>query len=152
LFRNDQLGFGSGNTGFFFLFKQGVLQDQDFNLAEAIPNRTVNINIEGVNNEDYWLYQLDDIGSIASEWLYAESIYSAAVEQLAPDQRKIYSITSRVNDQITLTFGDGVFAETPVGTFRSYVRASNGLQYIINTEEMQSVVIPISYISRYGRI
>jgi hypothetical protein len=152
LFRNDQLGFGSGNTGFFFLFKQGVLQDQDFNLVEAIPNRTVDINIEGVNNEDYWLYQLDDIGSIASEWLYAESIYSAAVEQLAPDQRKIYSITSRVNDQITLTFGDGVFAETPVGTFRNYVRASNGLQYIINPEEMQSVVIPVSYISRYGRI
>lgn len=152
LFRNDQLGFGSGDTGFFFLFKQGVLQNQDFNLAEAIPNRTVNINIEGINNEDYWLYQLDDVGSIASEWKYAESIYAAAVEQLAPDQRKIYSITSRVNDQITLTFGDGVFAETPVGVFRTYVRASNGLQYIINPEEMQSVVIPISYISRYGRL
>ena len=152
LYRSDQLGFGSGDTGYFFLFKQGVLQNQDFNLAEAIPNRTVNINIEGVNNEDYWLYQLDDVGSIASEWLYAESIYSAAVEQLAPNQRKIYSIASRVNDQITLTFGDGVFAETPVGTFRNYVRASNGLRYINNTTEMQSVVIPISYISRYGRL
>lgn len=152
LFRNDQLGFGSGDTGFFFLFKQGVLQDQDFNLTEAIPNRTVDINIEGVNNEDYWLYQLNSTGSIASEWQYSENIYSAAVEQVAPNKRKIYSITSRVNDQITLTFGDGVFAETPVGTFRNYVRASNGLQYIINPEEMQSVVIAISYISRYGRI
>lgn len=152
LYRSDQLGFGSGDTGYFFLFKQGVLQNQDFNLAEAIPNRTVNINIEGVNNEDYWLYQLDDVGSIASEWLYAESIYSAAVEQLSPSQRKIYSIASRVNDQITLTFGDGVFAEAAVGTFRNYVRASNGLRYIINTTEMQSVVIPISYISRYGRL
>ena len=152
LYRNDQLGFGSDNTGYFFLFKQGVLQNQDFNLAEAIPNRTVDINIEGVNNEDYWLYKLDDVGSIASEWLYRESIYAAAVEQLTPEQRKIYSITSRVNDQITLTFGDGVFAEVPVGLFRSYVRASNGLEYIINPEEMQSVLIPISYISRYGRL
>jgi hypothetical protein len=152
LYRNDQLGFGSDNTGYFFLFKQGVLQNQDFNLAEAIPNRTVNINIEGVNNEDYWLYKLDDVGSIESEWLYRESIYAAAVEQLTPEQRKIYSITSRVNDQITLTFGDGVFAEVPVGIFRSYVRASNGLQYIINPEEMQSVLIPISYISRFGRL
>lgn len=151
LYRNDKLGFGSNDTGFFFLFKQGVLQNQDFNLAEAITNRTVDINIEGVNNEDYWLYQLDDIGTVASEWAYAESIYAAAVEQLAPNQRKIYSITSRVNDQITLTFGDGVFSEVPVGFFRTYVRASNGLEYIINPEEMQSVVVQITYVSRYGR-
>jgi len=151
LYRNDQLGFGSNNTGFFFLFKQGVLQNQDFNLAEAITNRTVEINIEGINNEDYWLYQLDDVGTVASEWAYAESIYAAAIEQLAPNQRKIYSITSRVNDQITLTFGDGVFSEVPVGFFRTYVRASNGLQYIINPEEMQSVVLQVTYVSRYGR-
>jgi hypothetical protein len=32
------------------------------------------------------------------------------------------------------------------------VRASNGLQYIINPEEMQSVVIPISYVSRTGQL
>jgi len=152
LYRNDQLGFGSPNTGFFFFFKQGVLQNQDFNLAEALPNRTVNINIEGCNQEDHWLYKLDDLGSIAGEWTFVESIYAGAVEQLAPDQRQLYSITSRANDQITLTFGDGVFAEVPVGFFRSYVRASNGLQYIINTEEMQAVVLPISYISRFGRL
>ena len=152
LYRNDQLGYGSDNTGFFFLFKQGVLQNQDFNLAEAIANRAVNINIEGCNENDHWLYKLDDVGSVSSEWLYVESVYAAAVEQLAPDQRKIYSITSRANDQITLTFGDGVFSEVPVGQFRAYVRASNGLQYIINPEEMQSVPIVITYISRYGRL
>jgi hypothetical protein len=152
LYRNDQLGFGSNNTGFFFLFKQGVLQNQDFNLAEALPNRTVNINIEGCNQGDHWLYQLDDVGTISTEWQFTENIYSAAVEQLEPNQRKFYSITSRVNDQITLTFGDGVFAETPVGLFRSYVRASNGLRYIINPEEMQSVNLQISYLSRTGRL
>jgi hypothetical protein len=152
LYRNDQLGFGSDNTGFFFLFKQGVLQNQDFNLAEALTNRTVNINIEGCNQEDHWLYKLDDLGSIADEWDYVESIYAGAVEQLPPDQRQLYSITSRANDQITLTFGDGVFAEIPVGTFRAYVRASNGLEYIINPEEMQSVNLQISYVSRYGRL
>ena len=152
LYRNDQLGFGSANTGFFLLFKQGVLQNQDFNLAESLPNRTVNINIEGCNQEDHWLYQLDNVGTIASEWLFTENIYSAAIEQLEPNQRKIYSITSRSNDQITLTFGDGVFAEAPVGLFRAYVRASNGLQYIINPQEMQSVNLQISYVSRTGRL
>jgi hypothetical protein len=141
MFRNDQLGFNSANTGYFFLFKQGVLQNQDFNLADRVSNRVVDINIEGVNNEDRWLYQLDNVGSIASEWEYVPSVYGAAAEQTAPGLRKLFSTTSRTNDQISLNFGDGVFSAIPVGTFRCYVRASNGLEYIINPEEMQAVVI-----------
>ena len=152
LFRSDSLGFAAANTGYFFYFKQGVLQSQDFNLAERISNRTVNINIEGVNNEDRWVFQLDNVGTVVSQWEYVESVFAAAAEQLTPDQRKLFSTTSRTNDQITLTFGDGVFSAIPVGLFRAYVRASNGLQYIINPEEMQSVVLPISYISRTGQL
>jgi hypothetical protein len=152
LFRNDQQGFLSGNTGFFFLFKQGVLQNQDFNLPERIDNRAVAINIEGINNTDIWLYQLDNLGNIAGFWERVQSVYAAAVEQLAPGTRDIYSVSSRTNDQITLNFGDGIFATIPVGTFRTYVRASNGLTYIINPVEMQSVNVPISYISRTGQI
>jgi hypothetical protein len=152
LFRNDQLGFSSANTGYFFLFKQGVLQNQDFNLADRVSNRTVDINIEGVNNDDRWLYQLDNVGSISKEWVYVPSVYGAAAEQTAPGNRPLFSTTSRTNDQITLNFGDGVFSDIPVGTFRCYVRASNGLQYIINPQEMQSVVIPISYVSRTGQL
>jgi hypothetical protein len=151
LFRNDQLGFQSANTGYFFLFKQGVLQNQDFNLAERIANRTVDINIEGVNNQDRWLFQLDNIGTISREWQFVENVYTAA-EQRSNALQAIYAVTSRANDQITLVFGDGVFSEIPVGTFRSYVRASNGLQYIINPEEMQNVVLPISYTDRNGNL
>ena len=152
LFRNDQLGFQSANTGYFFMFKQGILQNQDFNLAEKVSNRTVNINIEGINNEDRWLFQLDNVGNVSREWEYTENIYAAAAEQIGTSLRPIYSVTSRTNDQITMVFGDGVFSEIPVGTFRAYVRASNGLQYIINPEEMQAVNIPISYISREGNL
>jgi hypothetical protein len=152
LFRNDQQGFLSGNTGFFFLFKQGVLQNQDFNLSERIENRAVAINIEGINNSDVWLYQLDDVGNIAGLYEKVQSVYAASAEQLAPGTRDIYSVASRTNDQITLNFGDGVFATIPVGTFRTYVRASNGLTYIINPVEMQSVTVPISYVSRTGQI
>jgi hypothetical protein len=151
LYKNDQLGFDSTNTGYFFFFKQGTLQNQDFNLAERISNRTVNINVEGINNEDRWLFQLDNVGNISREWQYVENIYSGAAEQTA-GLRPIYSTTSRANDQITMVFGDGVFSEIPVGIFRAYVRASNGLQYIINPEEMQNVVLPISYISRNGNL
>ena len=151
LFRNDQLGFASANTGYFFAFKQGTLQNTDFNLAERISNRTVNINVEGVNNEDRWLFELDNLGNINREWAYVESVYTAAAEQQV-ELRPIYSTTSRANDQITLVFGDGVFSEIPVGIFRCYTRASNGLQYIINPEEMQNVALPISYTDRNGNL
>jgi hypothetical protein len=152
LFRNDQQGYLSANTGFFFLFKQGVLQNQDFNLAERITNRAVAINIEGINNTDIWLYQLDNLGNVSNYWERVQSVYAAAVEQLAPGTKNIYSVSSRTNDQITLNFGDGIFSTIPVGTFRTYVRASNGLTYIINPVEMQSVAVPISYVSRTGQI
>ena len=152
LFRNDQQGYLSANTGFFFLFKQGVLQNQDFNLPERITNRAVAINIEGINNTDVWLYQLDNLGNISQYWEQVQSVYAAAVEQLASGTRNIYSVASRTNDQITMNFGDGIFSTIPVGTFRTYVRASNGLTYIINPVEMQSVTVPISYVSRTGQI
>ena len=152
LFRNDQQGYLSANTGFFFLFKQGVLQNQDFNLPERITNRAVAINIEGINNTDVWLYQLDNLGNISQYWEQVQSVYAAAVEQLASGTRNIYSVASRTNDQITMNFGDGIFSTIPVGTFRTYVRASNGLTYIINPVEMQSVSVPISYVSRTGQI
>ena len=151
LFRNDQLGFSSANTGYFFAFKQGTLQNTDFNLAERTSNRTVNINVEGVNNTDRWLFELTNLGNINREWQYVESVYTAAAEQNVA-LRPIYSTTSRSNDQITLVFGDGVFSEIPVGIFRCYTRASNGLQYIINPEEMQNVTLPISYTDRNGNI
>ena len=152
LFRNDQLGFASANTGYFFYFKQGTLQNQDFNLAERISNRALNINIDGINNTDVWLYQLDNVGNTQFIWRPVQSVYAAAVQQLVPGTQNIYSIASRANDQITLNFGDGIFSTIPVGTFRTYVRASNGLTYIINPQEMQNVQIPISYVSRTGQI
>jgi len=152
LYRNDRMGFESANTGYFFYFKQGVLTNQDFNLPEQISNQAVDINIEGVNNEDRWLFQLDNVGNTTDEWQYVENVFAGAVEQIDPEQRKLFSVTSRVNDQITLIFGDGVFSSIPVGLFRCYVRASNGLRYIINPEEMQSVSIPITYTSRTGQV
>jgi hypothetical protein len=48
-------------------------------------------------------------------------------------------------------FGDGVFSNIPVGTFRSYVRASNGLTYTIDINEMQGISVAFTYISREGR-
>ena len=151
LYRNDQMGYASANTGFFFYFKQGSLQNLDFSLAERVKNRIVNVNIEGINNNDVWLFQINQQGNVTDQWTKVENIYAVENQQLTTAQKNFFAVTSRTNDQINLNFGDGVFSNIPVGSFRAYVRASNGLRYVINQEDIQNVNISITYISRSGR-
>ena len=154
LYRNDKLGYGSPNTGFFFYFKQGNLQNFDFNLAQQIANQVVDIDIQGINNTDTWLYQLSTDNSSAVNrtlWNQVENVYADAYLQTENSVRRIFSVGSRFNDQVSYVFGDGVFSEIPVGSFRAYVRAGNALTYTIDPTEMQNLSVTISYISRVGR-
>jgi hypothetical protein len=152
LYRNDKLGFGSPNTGFFFYFKQGTLNTYDFVLQEQIANQNVEIGtIEGVNNTDTWLFQLNDNNDNRIQWKKVESVYADAYLQTESSQRTIFSVDSRFNDQVTYVFGDGVFSKIPVGTFRAYVRSGNALTYTIDPSEMLGLTVAISYVSRLGR-
>lgn len=154
LYRNDKLGYGSPNTGFFFYFKQGSLQNFDFNLAQQIANQVVDIDIQGINNTDTWLYQLstDNTTTVSQTlWKQVENVYADAYLQTENSVRRIFAVASRFNDQVSYTFGDGVFSEIPVGTFRAYVRAGNALTYTIDPTEIQNLSVNISYISRVGR-
>jgi len=151
LYRNDKLGYGSANTGFFFYFKQGELVSQNFALSERIANRTVTVNLEGINQNDVWVYEVTNTNTL-TEWTKVDSIYGVgATPATDGQQRTVYSVTAGTNDQVELRFGDGVFAKIPVGTFKTYVRQSNGLSYIINPNELQNITISIPYISRNGR-
>jgi hypothetical protein len=152
LYRNDNQGYASANTGYFFYFKQGALQTHDFTITEQVANRSVDINIDGINNNDVWLYKVDTANAaVSDQWLEVENIYSLESSQRSITDRKFFSVTSRVSDQITLNFGDGVFSSIPVGAYRSYLRSSNGLEYVINPEEIKNQEITFSYISRRGR-
>ena len=151
LYRNDKLGFGSPNTGFFFYFKQGSLQNFDFNFEQQIANQLINIDIEGINNTDTWLYQLNLNDNSRVLWKLVENVYANAYLQTEDSFRKIFSVTSRFNDQVSYVFGDGVFSQIPVGTFRAYVRAGNALTYTIDPSEMQGITVAFSYVSRLGK-
>lgn len=151
LYRNDKLGYGSANTGWFFYFKQGSLQAVDFNFPEQIENNFQLINVQGVNNTDTWLYQLNNNGTIDFKWTQVDNIFVNPNLE-GNNQRKIFTVTSRTNDQVTYVFGDGVFGEVPVGSFRAYVRSSNGLNYSISPSEMSGLVVNLNYISRSDRI
>ena len=67
LYRNDNRGFNSANTGFFSYFS-GNLQTADFSIDEKLPNRTVELDINNIDNNDVWLYQLDDQGRETTRW------------------------------------------------------------------------------------
>lgn len=151
LYRNDKLGFGSPNTGFFVYFKQGSLQTYDFTLQQQISNQTVDINIQGINNTDTWLYKLNNDGTRA-QWKQVENVYADAYLQNESSIRPIFSVNSRFNDQVTYVFGDGVFSEIPVGNFRAYARAGNALSYTIYPTDMNGLSVSFSYVSRVGRV
>lgn len=152
LYRNDKLGYGSVNTGFFFYFKQGSLTSLDINFPEKIENNFQQIDVDGINNDDTWLYKMNDQGQITQEWTQVESVYTGTKNSQGENLRPIFSVTSRANDAVTYLFSDGVFGEIPYGLFRSYFRVSNGQQYSISPSEMSGVNASINYISRVGTL
>ena len=151
LYKNDNLGNGSNNTGFFTYFKQGGLQSLDINFQESIPNRVFALNVNNVNNTDVWLYKLDQNGRIDTKWEAVPAVGATNIIYNTETNKNLYQVNSRANDQIDLVFGDGSFSNIPQGRFRLYYRVSNGLTYKITPNEMRGIVIPINYVSRQGR-
>jgi len=156
LFRNDQLGYGSPNTGYFFYFKQGGLQYSDFSFDQKIANQIQDINILGINNDDTWLYKLNTDGS-RTQWTQVDNIYAesyvnvGATENSANSTKQLFSVRSRNNDQVSYVFGDDVFSEIPLGNFRAYVRAGNASTYTIQPSEMNGLSVTFTYVSNVGR-
>lgn len=151
LYRNDNLGYGSVNTGFFMYFKQGTLQNYDFILEQKIANQLIDIDIEGISENDTWLFKVDSVTGALAEWTKVDSVYATTDTTISGEGRRFFSVKSRFNDQVSYAFGDGVFGEMPIGTFRSYVRTGNALQYTIDPSEMQGTTLTISYVSKVGR-
>ena len=150
LYRNDKLGFGSPETGFFFYFKQGSLQTFDYTLQQLISNQVVDIDIQGINNTDTWLYKVNDDDTL-SQWVEVENVYADAYLQNETSNRTIFSVYSRFNDQVSYIFGDGVFSAIPIGNFTAYVRAGNALTYTIDPIEMAGVSVSFTYLSRVNK-
>ena len=57
-YRSDGSGDSSNNTGFFFLFKQGTMQQQTFSVNTAVTNFIQSLEVANINDTDVWLYKL----------------------------------------------------------------------------------------------
>lgn len=151
LYRNDKLGYGSPNTGFFVYFKQGTLQFTDILFPERIKNNIQPIEVQGINNTDTWLYKLNELNQVINEWSQVESVYVGTSDGVGGTIKPVFSVSSRSNDEVSYIFSDGVFGEIPYGNFRAYYRSSNGLQYTIDPAEMSGITVAMNYVSRVGR-
>jgi hypothetical protein len=153
VYKNDNQGAGSANTGFFCHFRQGTLGIASFNVENPVPNEIIGINTPDINNSDVWLWQLDANGNYNILWDQVPSVTGNNIiyNSLDKNKRNIFSITSRELDQIDLNFADGSFGNLPKGQFRLLYRQSNGLKYVIKPEQMSGIIIEIPYTNKAGQ-
>ena len=153
IYKNDNQGSGSANTGFFCHFRQGTLGVASFNVDNPVPNEIIGINTPSINNTDVWLWQLDSNGNYNTLWDQVPSTTGNNIiyNSLDKSKRNIFSVTSRESDQIDLNFADGSFGNLPKGQFRLLYRQSNGLKYVIKPEQMSGIVIEIPYTNKIGQ-
>ena len=152
LYRNDNNGNGSNNTGFFLYFKQGALQAANFTIQNAIPNNFVRVSTNNINNTDAWLYSLNVNGSVQTAWQQVPALSGVNVIYNQETNKNLYQVNTLNNDQINLVFGDGSFANIPQGSFRFYYRSSNGLSYSVTPDDMSNISIAFNYIGVSGAV
>jgi len=154
VYRNDGRGPSSPNTGFFMMFKQGSLEQIDFNIETPMPNERVFVNTANINNDDVWLFSVNSAGSVQNKWTKVPSLTgnNIAYNSIFEGIRNVFFAETRVNDTIELVFPDGVFGNLPKGDFRLFARISNGLEYVIRPNEMQNIFVPIEYAADSGTL
>ena len=153
IYKNDNQGSGSVNTGFFAHFRQGALNVARFSLDNPVPNEVVGVNTPTINDTDVWLWQLDTDGNFDKLWTKVPSLVGNNViyNSVNKDVRSIFAVTSREDDQIDLNFADGIFGDLPKGEFRLFYRQSNGLTYVIKPEQMSGIIISVPYTNSIGQ-
>ena len=153
IYKNDSQGSGSLNTGFFAHFRQGALNVSSFSIDNPVPNEIVGVNTTDINDTDVWLWQLDNNTNYSNLWTKVSDVVGNNIiyNSLTNDERNIYSVTSRDQDQIDLNFADGSFGNLPKGQFKLFYRQSNGLTYSIKPEQMSGIVIEVPYFNKNGQ-
>jgi len=153
LYRNDNSGNSSTNTGFFVLFKQGNLTKSDFQINDYMENRVIDLDIPNINESDVHVQTVATDGSVIETWDKVPNVAGNNVvyNSYARGKRKIYSVITREDDKISIKFGDGLFSDVPMGIIRVWTRKSNGLAYTIKPVDMKNITWDNPYYDAQGR-
>ena len=151
-YRTDGAGDSSNNTGFFFLFKQGTIEQTEFSVDTAVTNYVKSLETININDSDVWLFKLDQFGQLSEEWSKVPSLSgnNAIYNSLVKTERNIYNVVTKNNDSIDLVFGDGNFSNIPLGTFRTYYRVSDNAKFAIQPADMQNIQLSVPYVDANG--
>ena len=151
-YRSDGSGDSSNNTGFFFLFKQGSMQNTDFNVSTSITNYVKPIETQNINDTDVWLYKLDQFGQLAEAWTKVPALAgnNAIYNSLSKSERNTFNVVTKTNDAVDLVFGDGNFSNIPLGNFRTYYRTSDNAKYAIQPADMSNIQLTVPYTDANG--
>ena len=151
-YRSDGSGDSSNNTGFFFLFKQGTLQQTDFTVDTSVTNYVKSLDTTNINDSDVWLYKLDQFGKLSESWTKVPSLSgnNAIYNSLSKAERNTFNVVTKNNDAVDFVFGDGNFSNIPLGSFRTYYRTSDNDKYAIQSSDMQNVQLTVPYTDANG--
>lgn len=155
IYMNDGNGFGSSDTGYFMMFKQGSLSYTDYQLDQAIPNRVIDVNVDNVNNSDVYVLSINQSGQVVTTWTPVPSVngFSTIYNSINSQLRNIFSVYTRDsdgNDQISIRFADGNFGNVPTGLLRVWYRVSNNLTYQIRPTDLSNIIFSLAYADNDG--
>lgn len=153
VYRNDGKGLSSDNSGFFMMFKQGVLQFKDYNYTNPVPNRVEDLLVKRINETDFWLQEINTTGSVLNKW---EQIPNTVGQTLnynskALGTRNLFAVENLNQDGVRIRYPDGNFGEIPTGIFRAYYRTSDGERYQLQPDDARNVTINVPYQNRDGK-
>lgn len=147
VYKNDGQGISSDNTGFFVGFKQGTLNFNDVNADRAISNLIIDVGATNVNNNDIWVQTIDTNGDVQDTWTKVDSSFGANTifNNIRQDNRKLYSVKTRDNDNVNIVFGDGVFSEIPRGILRIWYRTGLNQTYTLDPDDLGTQTFSFDY-------
>lgn len=164
IYSNDNNGNASINTGFFSMFKQGTLNTQTYSIDSPIQNRTIDIGVDNINQNDLWVQTVNDSGYVTQNGSWERVGYvptedvskviltgdNITYNSIPNDVRNIYQDITQVNDDVVLRFGDGRFGNTPTGNLRVWYRVSANENLVVTPDDFDNIVVTLNYYNSSG--
>ncbi len=151
MYRNDGHGFSSTNTGFFVYFRQGRLNNYDFLYEFPVENISETLTTKNINEDDVYVQSIDNNGNVLSKWTkvsYSRGNESIVYNSIDKSDRDIFSITSGVDDTVTIQYSDGNFGNVPTGLMRVWARESANTVMVMRPDEINNINLRIPYVGQ----
>lgn len=169
LYGQDGLGDTSDTTGFFCYTKQGSLQRFRTSFDGITPNQVYDITSDNVNDTDVWVnavdattgatkdepsllpYRRETTEGKSGEWIQVDLAHAQNVIFNTNPRRNKYEIETRDRNRVRIIFGDGEFADVPLGSFDVWARTSLDADIVVPQASVVNTQSSFTYVDTFGR-